>query len=110
MSAARITVVEGSRNSMLRKMNLQTRLISAFLIMGLVVFLVAWVGWSSTSNLSQHIETIGNNNLPSIEALLMINEGQTQIESSERALINPALSQAERQQALNRMEKTWQQI
>ncbi|WP_445240881.1 hypothetical protein [Microcoleus vaginatus] len=42
--AARITVVEGSRNSMLRKMNLQTRLIGAFLIMGLLVFLVAWVG------------------------------------------------------------------
>ncbi|WP_333402362.1 methyl-accepting chemotaxis protein [Microcoleus sp. MON1_C1] len=108
--AAKITVVEGSRNSMLRKMNLQTRLIGAFLIMGLLVFLVAWVGWNSTSNLSQHIDTIGKNNLPSIEALWKINEGQTQIESSERALINPALSQAERQDALNRMDKAWQQI
>ncbi|EGK88215.1 methyl-accepting chemotaxis sensory transducer [Microcoleus vaginatus FGP-2] len=108
--AARITVVEGSRNSMLRKMNLQTRLIGAFLIMGLLVFLVAWVGGNSTSNLSQHIDTIGKNNLPSIEALWKINEGQTQIESSERALINPALSQAERQDALNRMDKAWQQI
>ncbi|MBD1885178.1 MCP four helix bundle domain-containing protein [Microcoleus sp. FACHB-45] len=108
--AARITVVEGSRNSMLRKMNLQTRLIGAFLIMGLLVFLVAWVGWNSTSNLSQHIDTIGKNNLQSIEALWKINEGQTQIESSERALINPALSQAERQEALNRIDKAWQQI
>ncbi|MEG4407284.1 methyl-accepting chemotaxis protein [Microcoleus sp. MON2_D5] len=108
--AARITLVEGSRNSMLRKMNLQTRLIGAFLIMGLLVFLVAWVGGNSTSNLSQHIDTIGKNNLPSIEALWKINEGQTQIESSERALINPALSQTERQDALNRMDKAWQQI
>ncbi|WP_333096009.1 methyl-accepting chemotaxis protein [Microcoleus sp. Pol12A6] len=91
-------------------MNLQTRLVSAFLMMGLLVFFVAWVGWSSTSNLSHHIETLGNNNLPSIEALLKINEGQTQIESSERALINPALSQEERQDALNRMDKAWQQI
>ncbi|MEG4518715.1 methyl-accepting chemotaxis protein [Microcoleus sp. AT9_A5] len=91
-------------------MNLQTRLISAFLIMGVLVFFVAWVGWNSTSNLSQHIETLGKNNLPSIEALLKINEGQTQIESSERALINPALSQVERQEALNRMDKAWQQI
>ncbi|MEG4126266.1 methyl-accepting chemotaxis protein [Microcoleus sp. Pol14D5] len=95
---------------MLRQMNLQTRLVSAFLMMGLLVFFVAWVGWSSTSNLSHHIETLGNNNLPSIEALLKINEGQTQIESSERALINPALSQEERQDALNRMDKAWQQI
>jgi methyl-accepting chemotaxis protein len=110
MMAARITGVEGSRNSMLRKMNLQTRLISAFLMMGILVFLVAWVGWNSTSNLSQHLDTIGKNNLPSIEGLLKINEGQTQIESSERALINPALSQEERQEALNRMDKAWQQI
>lgn len=110
MTPARIAVVEGRKNIMLRNLNLQTRLIGAFLMMGLLVFLVAWVGWSSTSNLSQHIETIGKDNLPSIEALLKINEGQTQIESSERALINPALSQAERQDALNRMDKAWQQI
>jgi methyl-accepting chemotaxis protein len=110
MTPARIAGVEGRKNIMLRNLNLQTRLIGAFLMMGLLVFLVAWVGWSSTSNLSQHIETIGKDNLPSIEALLKINEGQTQIESSERALINPALSQAERQDTLNRMDKAWQQI
>jgi methyl-accepting chemotaxis protein len=110
MTPARIAVVEGRKNIMFRNLNLQTRLIGAFLMMGLLVFLVAWVGGSSTSNLSQHIETLGKNNLPSIEALLKINEGQTQIESSERALINPALSQAERQDALNRMDKAWQQI
>lgn len=110
MTPARSAVVEGRKNIMLRNLNLQTRLIGAFLMMGLLVFLVAWVGWSSTSNLSQHIETIGKNNLPSIEALLKINEGQTQIESAERALINPALSPTERQDALNRMDKAWQQI
>jgi methyl-accepting chemotaxis protein len=110
MTPASSAVVGGRKNIMLRNLNLQTRLIGAFLMMGLLVFLVAWVGWSSTSNLSQHIDTIGKNNLPSIEALLKINEGQTQIESAERALINPALSQAERQDALNRMDKAWQQI
>ena len=110
MTPARIAVVEGRKNIMLRNLNLQTRLIGAFLMMGILVFLVAWVGWSSTYNLSQHIETIGKDNLPSIEALLKINEGQTQIESAERALINPALSQAERQDTLNRMDKAWQQI
>lgn len=110
MTPARIAVVEGRKNIMFRNLNLQTRLIGAFLMMGLLVFLVAWVGWSSTSNLSQHIDTIGKNNLPSIESLLKINEGQTQIESAERALINPALSPTERQDVLNRMDKAWQQI
>jgi methyl-accepting chemotaxis protein len=110
MTPARSAVVEKRKNIMLRNLNLQTRLIGAFVMMGILVFLVAWVGWSSTSNLSQHIETIGKNNLPRIEALLKINEGQTQIESSERALINPELTPAERQDALNRMDKAWQQI
>ncbi|MEG4631242.1 methyl-accepting chemotaxis protein [Microcoleus sp. AR_TQ3_B6] len=110
MTPARSAVVEGRKNIMLKNLNLQTRLIGAFLMMGLLVFLVAWVGGVSTSNLSQHIETIGKNNLPRIEALLKINEGQTQIESSERALINPELTLAERQDALNRMDKAWQQI
>lgn len=110
MTPARSAVVERRKNIMLRNLNLQTRLIGAFVMMGLLVFLVAWLGWSSTSNLSQHIETIGKNNLPRIEALLKINEGQTQIESSERALINPELTPAERQDALNRMDKAWQQI
>ena len=83
VTPAILAVVERSKNIMLRKINLQTRLIGAFMIMGLLVFLVAWVGWNSTSNLSQHIDSIGKNNLPSIEYLLKINEGHTQIESSE---------------------------
>ena len=93
-----------------RKINLQTRLISAFFIMGLIVFIVAWMGWSGTARLSQHLDTIGKNNLPSVEGLWKINEGQTQIESSERALLDITLSLAERRNELLRMDAAWKQI
>lgn len=93
-----------------RKINLQTRLITAFFIMGLIVFIVAWMGWSGTSRLSQHLDTIGKNNLPSVEALWKVNEGQTQIESSERSLLDITLSLADRRNELARMDAAWKQI
>ncbi|WP_275974402.1 HAMP domain-containing methyl-accepting chemotaxis protein [Argonema galeatum] len=91
-------------------MKLQTRLMSAFIMMGLIVLVVAWVGYDSTSRLSAHIDNIGQNNLPSIEGLWKINEGQTQIESSERALLNLKATQADRQAELTRMDRAWEQI
>lgn len=95
---------------MFRNMNLQTRLISAFIMMGLIVLVVAWVGYDSTSRLSEHINNIGQNNLPSIEGLWKINEGETQIESSQRALLNLQANQADRQAELTRMDRAWEQI
>ncbi len=95
---------------MFRNMNLQTRLISAFIMMGLIVLVVGWVGYDSTSRLSEHINNIGQNNLVSIEALWKINEGKTQIESSQRAILNLKATQADRQAELNRMDKAWEQI
>ena len=95
---------------MLRKMNLQARLMSGFLLMGLLVFIVAFFGWRGTSSLSEHINTIGQNKLPSIDALWKINEGQTQIESSERALLDFTLSLPERRSELERIQTAWQQI
>jgi phosphoglycerate-specific signal transduction histidine kinase len=95
---------------MLRKMNLQARLMSGFLLMGLLVLIIAVFGWIGTSSLSQHINTIAENNLPSIEALWKINEGQTQIESSERALLDLTLSLPERRSELERIETAWQRF
>ncbi|MCT7948856.1 methyl-accepting chemotaxis protein [Ancylothrix sp. C2] len=95
---------------MLQKMNLQARLMSAFFLMGLLVFIISIIGWTGTSGLSQHINIIAKNNLPSIDALWKLNEGQTQIESSERALLNLTLTLPERRTELQRIETAWKQI
>ncbi|WP_347239576.1 methyl-accepting chemotaxis protein [Microcoleus sp. FACHB-68] len=95
---------------MFRNMNLQSRLISAFLMMGLLVLVVAGVGWNGNSRLSDHISTLGNNSLPSVMGLWKINEGQTQVQSSERALLNTLLGQEKRQAELSRIKEAGQQI
>lgn len=95
---------------MLPKINLQTKLILGFLFMGLIVLTVAIIGWQGTYRLSQHINQIGTNNLPSIVSLLMVHQGQTQVQSSEKALLNPLLTLSQRQEEKARISTAWQQI
>ncbi|WP_206755474.1 MULTISPECIES: methyl-accepting chemotaxis protein [Trichocoleus] len=91
-------------------MTLQSRLTSSFIFMGVLVLGVATIGWNGSNRLSQSIDTLGNNSLPSVAGLWKINEGQTQIESSERLLFDPNITDDERQAALERVDKAWKQI
>lgn len=95
---------------MFAKMTLQKRLLAAFLTMGLLVLAVAFVGYSGVSGLSNTINILSQNSLPRVEGLWKINEGQTQIESSERLLLTPELLPEQRQAALNRIKQAWLQI
>ncbi len=95
---------------MLKNMSLNGRLMGSFLLMGGVVLFVGTVGWWGTHKLSSHIDTLSNNSLPSIDGLWRLNEGQTQIQSAERAILNPELPSAAKQSELNRMQTAWKQI
>lgn len=95
---------------MLKKMTLQARMISAFVFMGLIVLIVALVGWSGNSRLSNHINDIGNKAFPSTVSLWKITQGQTQVQSSERSLLNAAASAETRQNDLTRIDNAWKQI
>jgi methyl-accepting chemotaxis protein WspA len=65
---------------------------------------------SGSSRLSKHIDTLANNNVPSISGLWKINEGQTQIESSERGLLDTNLDKQGRIGEIARMDQAWKQI
>ncbi|MDZ7968777.1 MAG: methyl-accepting chemotaxis protein [Nostoc sp. DedSLP03] len=95
---------------MLKNMSLRGRLMGSFLLMGGVVLVVGFFGWRGTHQLSSHIDTLSNNSLPSIDGLWRVNEGQTQIQSAERAILNPELPAAAKQSELNRMQAAWKQI
>lgn len=95
---------------MFKNMTLQTRLIVAFLFMGLLVLVVALIGWSGNARLSEHINVLVTNSVPSVTGLWKINEGQTQIESSERALLNSTLTLEQRQTEVGRIKRAWEQI
>src|SRR5437868_7084319 len=95
---------------MFKNQSMQARLIFAFMFMGLLVLIVAVVGLSGSSRLSKHIDTLANNNVPSISGLWKINEGQTQIESSERGLLDTNLDKQGRIGEIARMDQAWKQI
>ncbi|MEJ6482224.1 methyl-accepting chemotaxis protein [Nostoc punctiforme UO1] len=95
---------------MFKNQSMQARLIFAFIFMGILVLIVALVGLSGSSRLSKHIDTLANNSVPSISGLWKINAGQTQIESSERGLLDVNLSKDGRQTEIDRMDNAWKQI
>lgn len=97
-------------NNVFKDRSLQGRIKTAFNFMGALVMIVAVVGLISTIRLSSNIDTLSNNSLPSLVGLWKVNEGQTQIESSERALLVAGLIPQERQAELERIKKAWTQI
>ncbi len=95
---------------MFRNLSLQARMLAAFIFMGLIVLIVALVGWGGNYRLSNRLDMITGNSMPSAIALWKIKEGQTQIQSSERLLLNPRSSNERRTVAKERINQAWQQI
>ncbi|MEH2048482.1 MCP four helix bundle domain-containing protein [Nostoc sp.] len=95
---------------MFKNMTLQTRLISSFLFMGLIVLIMALLGWFTTNELNQYINILVKDNIPSLSGIWKINEGQTQIQSAERLLFDPEVTVTERQGAIAQIQDAWKQI
>ncbi|MEH1982340.1 methyl-accepting chemotaxis protein [Nostoc sp.] len=95
---------------MFKNMTLQTRLISSFLFMGLIVLIMALLGWFTTNELNQYINILVKDNIPSVSGIWKINEGQTQIQSAERLLFDPEVTVTERQGAITQIQDAWKQI
>lgn len=95
---------------MFRNLSLQARMLAAFIFMGLIVLIVALVGWGGNYRLSNRLDVITGNSMPSAIALWKINEGQTQIQSAERLLLNPRSTNDRRTVAKERINRAWQQI
>lgn len=93
-----------------KKKSMEAQLKLAFLGMGGLAMLVALLGLRTTASLSGHIKELGENRLPSVDGLWKVNEGQTQIQASENAILTPGGSAAERQQQLRRIDGAWKQI
>jgi methyl-accepting chemotaxis protein WspA len=93
-----------------KKQSMESQLRLAFLGMGGMAMVVALLGLRTTTSLGADIEELGHNRLPSVDALWKVNEGQTQIQSSENAILTPGGTDAERQQQLRRIDGAWKQI
>lgn len=95
---------------MLKNMKLQTKLISAFLMMGLIVFGIALVGWIGSSQLSKNIHTMNEDILPGLVALWRMTDGRVEVESTERMLLNPRLTREQRQEQISFLKHVWEEI
>jgi len=95
---------------MFQGMTLPRQMFSAFLFMGLIVLIIALIGWSGTSRLTRHIQTIGDNAMPSAITLLRIDTGQTEIQSAERGLLNTRLEREQRDALTAAIEKAQQEV
>jgi methyl-accepting chemotaxis protein WspA len=95
---------------MFKNASVQLRLVGAFSFIGVIVLIVALVGWSVNIRLSNCINLLSTNTVPSLMSLWKINEGKTQIESSERALLNDQMNPAERNAEVTRIKQAWEQI
>ncbi|MEH2240585.1 ATP-binding protein [Nostoc sp.] len=95
---------------MFSKLNLQVKLFGSFGVITAIILIVGTSSYSSISKLSSYINELANNDLPSVDGLWKISEGQVQIESSERLLLNQTLTKQQRQLTLVRINKAWKQI
>ncbi len=93
-----------------KNMTLQRRMMAAFVFMGAIVLVVALVGASGNFRLSGRLESLANNAYPSTVALWKINEGQTQVQSSDRMLLNEAINTEQRRREIARINNAWNQI
>ncbi|WP_448267865.1 HAMP domain-containing methyl-accepting chemotaxis protein [Nostoc sp. DSM 114159] len=95
---------------MFKNITLQTRLISSFLFIGLIVFVMALVAWFVTNELNQSINSLTLNDIPSLSGVWKIKEGQIQIQSAQRLLFNPEITVSERESAIAEIQNAWKQI
>jgi len=95
---------------MFKNQSMESRLKLAFGFMGILILIMAIAGWVNSERLGKHIETLSINTVPSVNGLWKINEGQTRIESSERALLAAGLTMEQRQAEITRIDNVWKQI
>ena len=94
----------------IKRFSLQTRLVSGFLFIGLIVFTVALIGWSVNTRVADALHTLSVNSMPSVMGLWKIKEGQTQIKSSENALLNDQLNLIQRNAQTAQIQEAKKQI
>jgi len=95
---------------MLKSMKLRTKLYLGFGCMGAIALLLGLVGYYGTVQSSEAIAEIGEVRLPSVQALLIISEAQTAVDSAENALLSRDIGLKERGEAYDRIKAAWGRV
>ncbi|WP_199872895.1 methyl-accepting chemotaxis protein [Inediibacterium massiliense] len=90
-------------------MKIRTKILMGFIIVSLLTGVIGLTGYYSMKNIMQDQYEIADVRLPSVEALLIMNEAQTAVVVGERGLINKDMMDKEiRQAQYTYIEKAFQ--
>ena len=95
---------------MLNNLSLQKRLVSGFLVVGLMILVVGIIGWSSSYRLTKHIRTFSDKTFPNTVNLWKVNEAQTRVNASENILLSPAISMDQRRKEITRIKSALKDV
>jgi len=95
---------------MLLQSKLHVKMISAFLLIGVIVMAIGLIGWKNNRQLKHHIATRTDKVLPSINALWKVNEAQTSISSLERLLLNQTINEEFKQAEIREVNRAFNRV
>jgi methyl-accepting chemotaxis protein len=81
---------------MFKRMKLNVKLISGFMVVGGIAAVIGTVGFVSLRSIKGHIVEVGTERLPSIENLLVISENLEKLKVAQRTLLNGDNTAADR--------------
>jgi methyl-accepting chemotaxis protein len=100
----------GLGEKMLFQAKLHVKMIGAFLLIGVIVIAIGFIGWQTNKQLKRHIGTLTDDVLPSISSLWKVNEAQMYISSLERLLLNQTLDEEFKQAEIREVNRAFNRV
>ncbi len=91
-------------------MSLGKKLISGFVTVAIITFIVGYIGFSGITKLATPLYDIAAIRLPSIQNLMIVNEAQTALDGLENALLSRDIDLKSRQEKYEEMTHTWKKV
>ena len=89
----------------MKNLKLGVKLIGGFSLVALIVLMVSVFGIMGLMEVNDHVDEIGHEILPSIENLLRIESESNAIRIALRTLLNPRISQVDRDRQYENVEE-----
>jgi methyl-accepting chemotaxis protein len=95
---------------MLFQAKLHIKMIGAFLLIGVIVIAIGFIGWQTNKQLKHHITILTDDVLPSVSSLLKVNEAQMRISSLEILLLNQTINEEFKQAEIREVNSAFNRV
>ncbi len=94
---------------MFKNRRLSFKLMVAFLTVAMVNLLIGVVGWFGVSRIGESMNEIAKEHLPSVAAVLTLDDSMAKISVAERTLLSPKITAAQRSEQYDRLKQNWKE-